>query len=367
MRTIAVIGGGPAGATVARLLALRQYRVVLLDASSGPEHKVGECLPPNIRPLLEKLQLQHLLDKHHLSSYGHCSVWGSNAHKEEDFITTPYGNGVHIDRQAFEHSLAVEAMQAGVEWHYGYKVEEVEFQDNQWLIRSNAETEQEFFADFLIDASGRRAVSARYFGIKRVQSDNLVGVTAFVPMNSRNRRTLVESTPGGWWYSAVLPDDKGVVAFMTDADLVKPLNANHKEGWLAQLNQTVFTKKRLYCLTDNPLIEVKVKPASSSRLEHITARQWLCVGDSACTYDPVSSYGITAAIGAAYYAACAIHDSLEGRQDALLAYTCVMEQTYQHYLNAIAGSYAQERRWEDEPFWKRRYIAEYEIGGKILA
>ena len=52
---VLVIGGGPAGATAAALLAGRDYRVTLLEKARHPRFHIGESLLPANLPLLEKL------------------------------------------------------------------------------------------------------------------------------------------------------------------------------------------------------------------------------------------------------------------------------------------------------------------------
>ena len=76
----------------------------------------------------------------------------------------------------------------------------------------------------LVDATGRAAWLARRLGAERVAFDRLVAVVTFfrTPPTQGNRDTcsMVEATEQGWWYSARVPDDRGVLAFMTDADLL---------------------------------------------------------------------------------------------------------------------------------------------------
>ena len=123
--------------------------------------------------------------------------------------------------------------------------------------------------------------------------------------------------------------------------------------------ELTFTKQRLgHLLNDNLKMEclkLDVKQASSSRLQTIIGSNCLCLGDAACTYDPLSSYGITAAMGAGYYAACAINDYLKGNTDALLAYAYILEKRYGDYLNLIQAAYLAEQRWHTSIFWKRRH------------
>lgn len=52
---VAVIGGGPAGSTVANLLAQGGRRVTLIDKAQHPRFHIGESLLPHTLPILERL------------------------------------------------------------------------------------------------------------------------------------------------------------------------------------------------------------------------------------------------------------------------------------------------------------------------
>jgi len=52
---VLVIGGGPAGSSVATLLAERGRRVVVVDKDKHPRFHIGESLLPHNLPLLDRL------------------------------------------------------------------------------------------------------------------------------------------------------------------------------------------------------------------------------------------------------------------------------------------------------------------------
>lgn len=68
--------------------------------------------------------------------------------------------------------------------------------------------------------SGRQSHFAKSLGIKRQVEDQLVACWVTLPNSRTNTMSTISASENGWWYSAVIPNDKRVVAFHTDADLV---------------------------------------------------------------------------------------------------------------------------------------------------
>jgi flavin-dependent dehydrogenase len=60
-------------------------------------------------------------------------------------------------------------------------------------------------------------------------------------------------------------------------------------------------------------------------------------------------------MGSGFYAASAIVDFLAGSTDALSAYQKLMDDAYAQYLLMHYDYYSLERRWPEEPFWRRRH------------
>jgi flavin-dependent dehydrogenase len=96
-------------------------------------------------------------------------------------------------------------------------------------------------------------------------------------------------------------------------------------------------------------------PVLVGRLDRARGEQWLAVGDAACTYDPLSSQGITKALDSALLAADALERCLRGDADALQTYESTLNARFQDHQHTRAAYYRQEQRWPQAPFWKNRW------------
>ena len=101
-----VVGAGPAGATLARLLALRQWQVTLIDPLSSVIDRL-ELLSPSSRPVLEAVGLTKILEDREIAEAcpGIRRKWGTMRTDFDDFLLHPGGTGFVVDRARFDASL----------------------------------------------------------------------------------------------------------------------------------------------------------------------------------------------------------------------------------------------------------------------
>src|SRR4249920_186848 len=85
---IVVVGGGPAGATIATLLARQGRRVVLLEKASHPRFHIGESLLPASVPLLERLGVRAQIEAIGMPKWG--IEFCSPLHEHRSFLE--FGN-----------------------------------------------------------------------------------------------------------------------------------------------------------------------------------------------------------------------------------------------------------------------------------
>jgi flavin-dependent dehydrogenase len=358
-----IIGGGPAGAATALTLRQRGIACTLLEASPSVAHKVGETLPPTALPILRTLQAEALLQQPaHLPCYGNSWLWGSPTVQEKNFMLTTQGHGWHLDRQVFETDLLALAQQKGAVLLMGHKLMQAHWHGDtqQWALdtkQAGESSTQHHHCRLVVDTSGRNSKLARCLGIPRNKYDGLTGTIGRFPLPMDGvpaQFTYTEATANGWWYAALTQGQQLVTAFMTDADLL-PHSLQSLPAYWDALQQTRLIKT-LFPLDYTPPSDTPLhtQAAGSSALAQVYGSGWLAVGDAAFAYDPISSYGITSALGSGIYAGHAIADHLLGHADALPAYRYVTAKAFADYLPLLGHQYALEQQWSAMPFWQRR-------------
>lgn len=361
---VAVIGGGPAGSAAAIALARAQRSVLMVEKNSRESFKAGESLPPAVLPLLDELGVrERFVAGGHLISYGTESVWGSDELQSTDFIRDPNGHGWHVDRARFDSMLREAARDCGA-----HVLEETRATDAKrvraggWRLRCEAvDRSGEVFAEWVIDCTGRPSWLARREGVKRESYDRLIAFVAVFARTDaagsepdRDSLTFIESVKDGWWYTSLLPTERRVVVFFTDADTPAARTAQRLEGFSALLNKTLHIRKRLeelrYAMEGSPM----VTSANAARLERVDGDRWLAAGDACAAFDPLSSQGILTALYSGLKAAIALDSYLKGDPEALSRYADNIDAVFDAYLKNHSLFYSYERRWPESPFWKSR-------------
>jgi flavin-dependent dehydrogenase len=304
----------------------------------------------------------------HLPSPGVLSVWGEEELYETHFLFNPYGHGWHLDRQRFDTMLAQAAQQAGAHLYCGAQVTScLPLAGERWQVAftsgvTSSRRQHQLGATFLIDATGRAAVLARWQGAKRLNADRLVGLAGVLAARSRESDcaengcdacTLVEASAEGWWYSAWLPRARLIAVYMTDADLLPRHRRSWRAFWDARLQQTTHTRARLQAcaLQAAP----RVVAANSSRLDRVSGCGWLAVGDAHMAFDPLSSQGLMHALGSGRRAGEALNDCLAGETAAMGEYDRRAHAIFRDYSRLRSVYYGREQRWPQSVFWRRRH------------
>ncbi len=147
-------------------------------------------------------------------------------------------------------------------------------------------------ADFVVDASGRPARFSRSQGSRLTPCDNQIAIVGFLRGRSEmgvegEDTILLEASEYGWWYCARLHNDRSVIMFISDPDLLMPGQNRILSTWRLRLAQTRHV--RALAESFRILERLTVCSARTQRLNNIAGRDWLAVGDAAMAFDPLSS------------------------------------------------------------------------------
>jgi flavin-dependent dehydrogenase len=170
---VLVIGGGPAGSTVAPLLAEQGHRVVLIDKDRHPRFHIGESLLPANLPLLERLGVADEVRAIGMPKPGaeFVSPWHDHAMSIAfaDAWDKTMPRAYQVRRADFDDILIRNAARRGVEVHQGCRATGVDFIDGQQVrveaLDAGGQVRR-WRARFLVDASGRDTFLASRQGTK---------------------------------------------------------------------------------------------------------------------------------------------------------------------------------------------------------
>jgi flavin-dependent dehydrogenase len=322
---VAVIGGGPAGATLAALVAKAGFETMLFETVRFPRFQIGESLLPVANLALQRIGID-------LNSEGFQQKAGAEFHDEhqgrrkiypfrEGLAGTPFVTH-QVDRARFDTLLLDRARSSEVRVRLEEQVTAIAAtEDNVTVETRRADgSVRTIRARYLVDASGRRCVVARtrrtlklikrfgrssvYHHVSSISSgdaDDLQG--------SGSIRILVRHD--GWVW-------------------LIPLGANRVSvGVVSATHQG--TRELQRSLSDSPMLQSILHGAVvhelrfASGFSHVNVepfgRRWACIGDASIFLDPVFSSGVSLALMQASDLADHLSESLRhgGESDPDLA------------------------------------------------
>ena len=331
---VLVVGGGPAGATIATLLAERGRSVVLIDKDRHPRFHIGESLLPLNLPLLDRLDVREAIEHNAIHKYG------------VEFVSTYHGKSITYDfarawdkrfpyafqvrRSSFDHLLLQNAASKGAEIVEGWRVIDVDFSGGtgaRITARSEDGSVRSWQAAFLVDASGRDTLLAQRLGFKMRNRRN---DTAAIFGHFTGARRLPGKAEGN---ISIVWFDRGWFWFIPLADGATSIGAVCPSH-VFKTRLTDLTSFFMNLITSCPEIADRLKNAElttpvtatgnySYNATQTSGKNFILVGDACAFIDPVFSAGVYLAMMTAFMAADAVEtcvDTPERAPAALKAY-----------------------------------------------
>jgi flavin-dependent dehydrogenase len=323
---VLVVGGGPAGSTIAALLAERGQDVVLLEKDRHPRFHIGESLLPFNLTLFRQLGVAEEVERIGLQKWGVDFI--SPAHRRS--VTLQFGEAwdkhlpysFQVRRSELDHILIRNAAAKGARVTEGCRVTGLDLEGTdgvEVLSKNEAGHENRWRARFLIDASGRDTLIANKLSLKgrnrRHASAAIYG--HFTGTHRQHGRS--EGNISIFWF------DHGWIWFIPLADGTTSVGAVVPPHYL-KTRKTDVTSFFEETISGSPELMERLAHATltgpatatgnySYRAQAMFGRNYLLIGDAYAFIDPVFSTGVYLAMKSAFQAADVVETVLrEPRQ-----------------------------------------------------
>ena len=377
---VAVIGGGPAGSSAARLLAAWGHSVLVLTKSDAGTPSLAESLPPSCRKVFEAVGVREAIEAAgFLTTGGNTVCWDGGPPRVATFGSGRVGH--QVLRRDFDRLLLAEASRAGALVRTGVTVRDVRLGEDApdhgdpATVTGRDERGRTVTARArtVLDCSGRAGIVARRYRT-RVQAGEttlaLIGVWreddgwSFVDTapgsdagaaDGDGAQTVVEAYADGWAWSVPVSGCRYVTVMVdprtTEAGRAGSLAARY----LAELGKTTYLAR----LTAGATLEGPpwARDASQYGARRFAGPGFLLVGDAATFIDPLSSFGVKKAMASGWLAAVVTNTCLRHPDRAALAgefHADRERQVWRSYRRQAAAFFAQVSHREVHRFWSDR-------------
>jgi flavin-dependent dehydrogenase len=307
---VLVIGGGPAGTTIATLLIEKGWSVGLLEKAQHPRFHIGESLLPMNMPILEKLGVLDQVADIGIRKY--AAEFNSQVTAPEQDIfyfakaaSKDFPFAYEVRRSEFDELLFRNCQKKGVAAFEGISVNRVELDQPTKKIFATTQDSQprEFHSRYIVDASGRDTFLAKKLNTKKKNPKHQMAAMFGHFHHVERRAGKDEGNISIYWF------EQGWMWLIPLKDGMMSAGCVCWPGYLKTRNKPLneFFKETLFLL---PEVAARFKNAvlagdaqatgnysySSSQL---AGDGYLMVGDAYAFVDPVFSSGVYLAMSGA--------------------------------------------------------------------
>ena len=376
---VVVVGGGPAGSTLAALVAMQGHRVLVLEREHFPRYQIGESLlPSTIHGVCRMTGAADELAKAGFPlKRGGTFRWGASqepwtfAFSVSERMAGPTSFAYQVERSKFDEILLRNASRVGAQVQEGCsvveviqgeeRVEGVRYTDGEGNVR-------EARANFVVDASGNKSRIYQKVGGTRQYSDFFRSLALFGYFEGGKRMAepnknniLCVAFDSGWFWYIPLSDtltSVGAVVRREDAEKIQGDSEKAMQKLVAECPMISDFLSDATRVTEGQYGQLRVRKDYS----YINTEFWrpgmVLVGDAACFVDPVFSSGVHLATYSALLAARSINSILGGIVDektAMDEFEARYRREYGVFYEFLVSFYEMHRS-EDSYFWQAKKV-----------
>src|SRR5579863_8150042 len=338
---VVVVGGGPGGATLATLVAMRGHHVVLLEKEKFPRYQIGESLLPSTVHGVCRLTgvADELAKAGFTKKRGGTQRWGANpepwtfAFSVSPKMIGATSHAYQVERSKFDQILLDHARHMGVDVREQHSVTDVT--DDGDRVRGVCYTDAHgnagtIRARYVADASGNKSRIYQRAGTTRQYSEFFRSLALFGYFEGGKRMAepnsgniLCVAFDGGWfWYIPLTPTLTSVGAVVRH-ELASKIQGDPEQAMASLVAECPMISDYLRNarrVTDGQYGELRVRKDYSYANTKFWRPGVVLVGDAACFVDPVFSSGVHLATYGALLAARSINSVLAREIDEMTAF-----------------------------------------------
>lgn len=347
---IAIIGGGPAGAAAATLLARRGRKVVVCEREAFPRFKIGESLLPHSMRLFHDLGLHEKLKEGAFPKHGGeiATACGRRIKRFyfEGALQLRDRYAYQVERAWFDKMLLEQATASGAEVRQPCAVQRVDFVAEGATLETST---GEIRAKYVLDCSGRNAVVGQQFDLRR-KYDHLQKFSVFAHFEGVQRDEGRDATltrlvrgPRDWFWMIPLDDRRTSVGLVCDQADFRAAKKSPEAMLEAAIERSPLMRERMSGA--RRLGDVHAVGDYSYRNTRLHGDRWLLAGDAAGFIDPIFSTGVFLALHSAEKAANILDSALRRpwlRPIRFALYSRGLNRLMDRYLRFVSAWYTEE-------------------------
>jgi FAD-dependent halogenase len=346
---VVVIGGGPAGSTIATLLAKQNRDVLLLESEKFPRYHIGESLVPGVVPILDELEVLDKVDAHGFTKkYGATFVWGQERAPwdvrfcDRSIAAQKYGSTYQVIRSEFDDLLLRHSQSQGVDVREEHKVSKILFNGDrcQGVEFKNSQGQiGQATAKYIVDATGQTAVLGRQLNLVE-DDDKLKNIATWTYFKNVEQydglaagNILTENTPNGWIWVIPRHDGRTSIGWVTTVDKYRELlNDSIEKTYLQVVTNSAETGRRL--VNAQQIEAIRSIRDWSYTCKKFCGPGFMMTGDAAGFVDPLFSTGVWLAMNSASLGAKMLNQALD-QPKREVEFLNTYESAYKNFLGDI--------------------------------